>query len=710
MKGHLLVAFFSKVFYKISDKLLMKKIVYLSISLIFFITIGCSPKVSRIPANQNILAKIKEELRSDLSAPRKEELKTIQNNMAKYFLHGHGKTNKQKEKIFNQADKYFQVSMYQFFTNIMSEKEGAEASSFYKIKTAPHWTLEEELNYLNKIVSKEETFLTPAQVRTAIKATSFVDLEALGIENNGYLPQEEWNKVMTIWKENASSGDRSPLAIMNMMEELLDPHLKRIRSAGDEFSKNGSFKFSDPLYEKLIKNFLNFYYDNVPDETIKNIANDLISLGKEPANEDIIKAMFMNSGPGMGKTLQQLGKEKGVSSQLAEIMEVIESSNKAVPYHLVEELVRKDGGYDFVSIDEKPLGTGTMAQVHRAIIRHNGEEVVALRFLKPQIEKNTKKDIEILNAFTKKLKELPEFQGSDVPDFEKLLKSIENFLNMEMDIQRTISAQKKAQEIYEKTIKVNLKKSPTQYIDFHVPKIYEAQEGRLSNLHIQEFISEGVKFSEVDSSMKKTAISKAMVELWFEEALFKSGYIHADLHQGNFSVVLSEDPNKVVINIFDFGLVENLDQSTKRSFLLIGAGAALESPEAIARGLAVGQNRADDKAFISMLEEVITKEMSTQKYSPDGWVIWAVKKGYLDNPQLGSLARGGTLIKQLPELAGIEKLDQKQLRNMATKNLMASLVDRKYPYPLNIADKAILLKALSKRSCRNIIKSLFGVK
>ena len=77
-------------------------------------------------------------------------------------------------------------------------------------------------------------------------------------------------------------------------------------------------------------------------------------------------------------------------------------------------------------------------------------------------------------------------------------------------------------------------------LEMKVPKVYTPPTGS-SNLHIQEFASGGVKFSELSDTGAKHVVAQEMVRMWFEQALFESGFLNADLHQGNFRVVLIEE-------------------------------------------------------------------------------------------------------------------------------------------------------------------------
>ena len=516
--------------------------------------------------------------------------------------------------------------------------------------------------------------------------------------------QEQMGKAMAIWQKNKNKS--SALAIMDSFEEVFVPYIGRIRNVGEEFANSNQIQLGNEQYTRFIKDFLNHYYQNVDEDVVKTILSELINLGKEPTEDEIIQVMFNNSGPGLGKTLQQLGKEPEMGDKIKPIMEMLESDGKKVPIHLVEELTQEDGGFKFYSISEDPLGTGTIAQVHRAEIKRQGKkQVVALRFLKPGVEGRADQDIEILKGFINQLKDDPAFEGQRLPNFEKIIDATKDFLFLDLDIDGTIRRQTQAFDIYERSIRVNVD-GVEKLVEVKVPKVYKARK-KGSRLHVQEFVQHGVKFDDVSNPQVQKAISRSMFRLWFEEALFRSGFMHADLHQGNFTVLINETEDKAKVFIFDYGMSTNLNPETQKGFIMLGAGVEFKDSALIAKGIQAA-NGEQPPLSNKELKMMIKAEMpKMKKAGAEEWIAWAVKVGALENDQLGTLARGGMLISQLPRLVGEEDLILKELQSISSKELFRSMADRSVYFPLSTMDKLFMGQSMIKSSCSKLIRGVF---
>ncbi|MGZ3809510.1 MAG: AarF/UbiB family protein, partial [Bacteriovorax sp.] len=294
----------------------------------------------------------------------------------------------------------------------------------------------------------------------------------------------------------------------------------------------------------------------------------------------------------------------------------------------------------------------------------------------------------------------------DLKMMSTLIDSVEKFLNEEVDLSIAVEHQRMANEIYSRSVKIST--NPAFHtLEMKVPEVYLPPNGK-SNLHIQEFLTGGVKFSDLTDEGARKIVSEEMLRMWFEEALFKSGFLHADLHQGNFRVVLIEENNKIKILLYDFGLTSTLSKEDQRAFLLVGAGAHLKSPGIITDGLMASMN-SDDKEVRATLMKNISEEL---KINPDKeaeeWVAWCVKKNYFVSDKLGALARGSLLLKQLPESVGETSMFKDVVVKSAMKNLVHSITDREYNYPLTKIDLIKLAAVQFKNSCVDLVRSFFN--
>lgn len=473
----------------------------------------------------------------------------------------------------------------------------------------------------------------------------------------------------------------------------------------DQFVSGGQFDFGDQQFGDFIKSFLSHYFIEMPDEEFKTIASEFINLGPNATENEMMNVLFRNCGPGLGKLLQQLGKEEGVGENFKPIMEMLESNGKIVPYHLVERLVESEGGYSFASIGEEPLGTGTMAQVHKAVLKNGAQEqTVALRFLKPGIKERVFSDIEILKSFLVNLDSDDSMKGLGLPNLDKLMESSRKFLMMELDIEETIKRQELAYELYGRSLTIDVDKKE-HIIDFKVPKIFKSNNPE-SKLHVQEFVVFGDKFSQMTDKSKQKAVARGMFRLWFEEALFRSGFMHADLHQGNFTVTISESDNRIKVHIFDYGMGETLPIDVRRGFILIGLGDKIKSAQVLTDGI-IAANMGELKVSSQVILDMVQKELDSGKtIGGDNWISWLLQKGLMVNDSIGSLARGGMLINQLPKLVGDEEVIFEEQMKMGAREYFHALADRKVDFPLFLRDGYRVGKGFIENSCTKLFRSL----
>ena len=694
------------------------------------ITSSCSTYVdsrreetTRSIANSQIdlvIEEFKSHYEADLSEARKVEIKTVQENLVKYLLEATHSDDAYKIKIYNDATAYFNKIYPVLLENIRTEKKGGK--EFVAIKKAPIWTLKDELNFLNRQVEnlpkpkvsidliEGMKIVTPfyknmtAESKAAMGAKyDVVAAKLLGAELNLHPSFQELDAIVDF----QGSDNEKILKVVTLVESKLKKHEMAIRNIGSEIAKSGQVDLKNTQI-RLVVRFMDYYFNQLPTDVIKTIMSELVTAGPKLTAEGVLNVVFQNTGPGLGKVLQQIGKEKGVGESFSKLMEILESNGKQVPAHLVREIIAKDkGGYEIKSLSEKPLGTGTIAQVNKAIlIQDNTEREVALRFLKPGVAKRCKEDIMILRKFVPENEALLKAEGiEDVKVMSTLIDSVEKFLDDEVDLSIAVERQKMANEIYSRAVKISADPK-YRMLEMKVPDVFIAPNGK-SNLHIQEFVTGGVKFAELTDTAAKKVVAEEMLRMWFEEALFRSGFLNADLHQGNFRVVMVEEDNKIKILLYDFGLSSTLSREDQRAFILVGAGAYLKSPKTITDGLMASMGSKDPNIKAKLIKDIEAELKLNPNKGPEDWVAWCVQKNYFVSDKLGAFARGSLLLKQLPESIGETEMFKDVVMKSAVKNLAHSIADRQYDYPLTKMDLIKLAMVQAQNSCKNLIKNFF---
>jgi ubiquinone biosynthesis protein len=216
-----------------------------------------------------------------------------------------------------------------------------------------------------------------------------------------------------------------------------------------------------------------------------------------------------------------------------------------VPFERFKELIEGDLKRPvedmFSWIDPVPLGSGSLAQTHRA--RLQSQEEVVIKVLKPGVRKMVETDTKLLTFFGRIL------QTSYLSRYQpyQLTKEFSRYSLREVDMR--IEADNA--EIFA----ANFMEEPR----VRFPKIYRVYSNR-EVLTMEYFRGKEVDAPEVMSlnTIKKTRLIdigiKAIIQM-----IFKDGFFHADLHPANIIVL---DGGKV--GFIDLGMVGEFDSSLKR--------------------------------------------------------------------------------------------------------------------------------------------------
>ncbi len=200
----------------------------------------------------------------------------------------------------------------------------------------------------------------------------------------------------------------------------------------------------------------------------------------------------------------------------------------------------------------EPVAAASIAQVHKAQLVETGE-AVAVKVLRPKIEKAFRKDIdafyfaasiiELLSPASRRLR------PTDV------IKHFDGVVRGELDLRLEAAA---AGE-YAATA--------AEDAGFLVPKTYFFQsERRVMTMGWAEGIPYGNTDEIAAAGHDRKALAERVLQVFLRQAL-NDGYFHADMHQGNLKVSANGD-----IIAYDFGIMGRIDEYTRRVYaeILIG--------------------------------------------------------------------------------------------------------------------------------------------
>lgn len=205
----------------------------------------------------------------------------------------------------------------------------------------------------------------------------------------------------------------------------------------------------------------------------------------------------------------------------------------------------------FSSFSE-PVAAASIAQVHRATLRENGQDV-AVKVLRPGIERAFRKDIdafffaartiEFLSRASRRLRPLD------------VITHFEGVVLGELDLRLESSA---ASEFAANTI---------NDAGFQVPKILWDLSGRsVMTLDWAEGINLADNAAIDAAGLDRRALAARVLQLFLSHAL-RDGFFHGDMHQGNLKVAANGN-----LIAYDFGIMGRIDEYTRRVYAEILMG------------------------------------------------------------------------------------------------------------------------------------------
>lgn len=213
---------------------------------------------------------------------------------------------------------------------------------------------------------------------------------------------------------------------------------------------------------------------------------------------------------------------------------------------LVESEWKRPLGEVFAEVEEQPIGSASIAQVHRAVLVSG--EVVVIKVQRPGIRKTVTEDLGIL-------RQLAGLAERNLPDWRlfqpvALVDELARSLEKEMDF--TCEAAHLDRFCWQ------FREDPTIYL----PQLIH--ELTTKSVLVMEFI-DGIKASDLDqldtAGIDRNELSRRIADLVMKQ-IFVHGFFHADPHPGNVQIMPDER-----ICFLDFGLMGFLDLRTREAFV-----------------------------------------------------------------------------------------------------------------------------------------------
>ena len=223
-----------------------------------------------------------------------------------------------------------------------------------------------------------------------------------------------------------------------------------------------------------------------------------------------------------------------------------------IPFEQVKAIVERDLERPvdaiFEEIDPDPLGSASIAQVHRATTRQDDE--VVIKVIKPGIRDVITSDLKLLEIFGVFLQWiLPRYQPKQIIEEFSAYTKREIDFDYEADHAEIFSAN-------------------FQDVDGIVfPEVYrDLSTGDVLTMEYLGGIRPGPEAARQLSEAERRRVidlgASAIIRM-----LYKDGFFHADLHAGNLKIMPGDRPEDLQIGFIDLGMVGRFRSDLKRRML-----------------------------------------------------------------------------------------------------------------------------------------------
>lgn len=243
----------------------------------------------------------------------------------------------------------------------------------------------------------------------------------------------------------------------------------------------------------------------------------------------------------VGQMLALYG-EHFLPKEVLNALHTLDASTTPLAWQVIEHSIRQELGdrIDDFDIERTPLGTASLAQVHKAVHKFTGRQVV-LKVQYPNVANSINSDLAIFKNLLKITNAVPQTKALDDWFYE-----INHLLHKEVDYR----------------LEANTTKRFARYLAdderYIVPTIYDNYStDRLICMSFEAGVSLNDESLTTLPQSRKNALGHAAIEIVLRE-LFEWGEMQTDPNFGNYLVRHEDGMDKLVL--LDFGAIKQFDE------------------------------------------------------------------------------------------------------------------------------------------------------
>ncbi|MGX5731554.1 ABC1 kinase family protein [Pseudoxanthomonas beigongshangi] len=401
-------------------------------------------------------------------------------------------------------------------------------------------------------------------------------------------------------------------------------------------------------------------------------------------------------GPAFVKIGQMLSTRPDiVPPAFASSFERMQEHVEPVPFEAIREVVEAELGvrlsHAFSDFEAKPLGSASLAQVHRAWLRDG--RPVAVKVQKPGIAQQLLGDLDLLRGFARNADRF-----TDVGRRVRFADWLEEF-------SRTLLAELDYQAEAENLVRFRLHLAPFPELWVPAP-IADLSRRRVLTMELVE----GIRVDQIPgvrrTEQAMDALASALLRGYLDQ-IFVHGEIHADPHPGNLRV--TRDGR---LAVFDLGMVANIppkrrDCLLKLLFAAVDGRGEQAADEAIAMGTRLEDY--DEERFVREVGHLVSHYTAHAGTTSSGRVVLelvrvATASGLRTPPELSLLGKAllnlDTVCRHLAPDMDPKAIVERHLQHVIRARLRQSLSSP------NIASELIEIQTLLREGPRKLSDAL----